>query len=83
MKFKALLKLFMKLISEDSIFKDEIQRRNKEYEKDGKGMNQMLTQPPLLLSLPNKPSKGIIWCHDLPIKGNFNLSSIYCKICSQ
>ena len=58
MKFKALLNLLLKLISEDSIFKDETQRRNKGYEKDGKGMNQMLTQPLLLLSLPNKPSEG-------------------------
>lgn len=57
---KASLKLLMKLISEDSIFKAETQRRNKGCEKDGKGMNQMLTQPPLLLFLSNKPSEGII-----------------------
>ena len=50
---KASLKLLLKLISEDSIFKAENQRRNKGYEKDGKGLNQRLTQPPLLLSLPN------------------------------
>ena len=55
---KASLKLLLKLISEDSIFKAETQRRNKGYEKDGKGLNQMLTQPPLLLSYQINPARG-------------------------